>query len=475
MILSKLSSADAFKSGYFFGFFLNLFCIYWLAQVTLPGLIGAIFFLATYYAITFWLFNKVYRFNKLYGLISLPLLWVGMEFSRTVTEYAFPWSAIGYSQAYYLKIMQITSVISVHGLSFLIVLVNVLLWNLLHKKLLPERKLTSLLVSIGIFVGLISYGWITIPKYPIEGDTDVVLLQGSVPIDVKWKQGNAMHSFNLYDSLANSAADTTKTKLFVWPETSAPTYLTHNKGYESIIAQTARTSHGYHLVGALGASSDVKAQYHYNSAYLFNPDGILEERYDKLKLVPFSEHVPYQRYFPFLHRDFVEKYLDSFLKKYKVQWWSDFATGDSIKLFTYDEKYFSVLICFESTFPDFVRQTVLKGSQFVVGITNDTWFGESVGIYMHSRIFLTRCIENRIWGVRVANSGLTYVCDGYGRIRADLQPYEVAALQSKVNLLDEKSVFTRYGDIIGNISFLFTLSLLGIFILIWIKEKIFRS
>ena len=109
----------------------------------------------------------------------------------------------------------------------------------------------------------------------------------------------------------------------------------------------------------------------------------------------------------------------------------------------------------------------------MVGITNDTWFKRSVGIHQHSRIFITRMVENRIWGVRVANSGLTYIVDGYGRIRDELDLYEVAALKGKINVLDGKSIFTKYGDIAGFFSFLITVSIIGILLALWLIQKIF--
>ncbi|HKK20184.1 MAG TPA: nitrilase-related carbon-nitrogen hydrolase, partial [candidate division Zixibacteria bacterium] len=133
------------------------------------------------------------------------------------------------------------------------------------------------------------------------------------------------------------------------------------------------------------------------------------------------------------------------------------------------------LICFESTFPEFVRGDVLSGADFLVGITNDTWFGKSVGIYMHSRIFVTRCVENRIWGARVGNSGLTYIVDNYGRIRESIPIYRVESLIGKLNSLDGYSVFTRYGDVVGRWSFLLTISISCILIALWIFGKFSRK
>ena len=194
-------------------------------------------------------------------------------------------------------------------------------------------------------------------------------------------------------------------------------------------------------------------------------------RYDKIKLVPFTEQVPYQDYLTFLRREFLTEYL-TFIKTYNVRWWSDFYPGDSLTLFDMDEMLFGVLICFESTFPEFTRRMILDGADFIVGITNDTWFGHSVGIHQHSRIFVTRAVENRCWMARSANSGLSYIVDGYGRTRAELPVDAVAALRSRINRIDGFSFFTRHGDIAGKVSFLITVVLAVILILVWVVQKV---
>jgi len=114
---------------------------------------------------------------------------------------------------------------------------------------------------------------------------------------------------------------------------------------------------------------------------------------------------------------------------------------------------------------------IRKGANFVVGITNDTWFGRSVGIHMHARIFITRAVENRCWFARTANTGLTFIVDGYGRVRERLAPYTAAVLVGDVRLLEEQSFFTRHGDLAGRFSFLFTVSIIGILLALWIAGK----
>ena len=227
MILVKLEGREAFQAAFFFGFCFNLFSMYWIAMVTPPGMIAAVFLVSSYYAIALLIFNKVYHINRFAGFLSLPFVWVGMENFRSLTQFAFPWSDLGYSQSYYLYIAQIVSVISVSGLSFLIVTVNLLLYQLFRKELSIEKKLTSIFSSAAIILGLTAYGWVTMPVIPIEGTIKIGMLQGAVPIDVKWDKQSRQYSLDLYDSLTQSIADT-GIVLFVWPETSAPCYLSND-------------------------------------------------------------------------------------------------------------------------------------------------------------------------------------------------------------------------------------------------------
>lgn len=435
-------------------------------------MVAAVFILGFYYAIGLYMFNIAYRYRHWLGLLLLPFIWTGIEYFRTLSEFAFPWSDLGYTQAYFLYILQIVATISVHGLTFIIVTINVLLWQFFRSDVKPERRLTSLLVSIGTVALITAYGWATIPAIPTNGKFDIALLQGSVPIEVKWAQGNEEHSLRLYDSLsvATQTNATDSIDLFVWPETSAPCYLTHEAACRSRVSQIARRSNAYHLVGAMAAEGSQEDFRYFNACFQFNPHGVLEERHDKVKLVPFAEHVPYQDYVPFLQKKFLREYL-TIIDQWDIQWWSDYYPGDTATLFEVPGAYYGVLICFETAFPEYVRGLIRSGANFIVGITNDTWFGESVGIHMHSRMFITRAVENRCWFARSANSGLTYIVDGYGRLRGELALYEVAALTGKLKLLDEYSVYTEYGDVAGRISFLVLAGLAGILVIRWFVAK----
>ena len=435
-------------------------------------MVAAVVIISFYYAAALSLFVRVYHLNRLYGFIVLPFLWVGVEYFRTLSECAFPWNELGYTQSYFLYLSQIVSVIAVHGLSLLIAAVNVLLSQIFRSSLSPERRLTSLLISMAVVLAVFLYGWVVTPPLPEPGTIRVGMLQASVPIDIKWDKFSKEHSMNLYDSLTQSLADS-NCELIVWPETAAPCYLTHDVSCEQQAKNIAQKSMAYHLVGALSAEyTEVDELLYYNSCYQYSPEGRLDKRYDKVKLVPFAERVPYQQYVPFLRAEYLEKVL-TFIKTYDMTWWSDFQGGDSTGMFQFNDHFYAALICFESTFPEYVRQYIFDGAEFLVGITNDTWFKKSLGTQMHSRIFLMRCIENRIWGVRAANSGFTYVCDGYGRIREELPLEAVSALAADVGEFKGRSVFTNIGDLFGRLSWLITISIAGIFLVKWLLQKLF--
>ena len=470
MILSRLKGGEAFGAAYFFSFCFNAFSLYWVVPVTPPGILTAVIIVAFYYTAVLVVFNRLYQIRPIYGITALPFLWVGLEYFRTLSEFAFPWSDLGYTQSYYLYILQIVSLISVHGLSLLILGVNVLLWQLLRREVDIARKITCGWIALGVVTLLVLYGWAVMPVIPRAGRFPVAILQGSVPISVKWQDGNEDYSFRLYDSLARSVTDTT-TRLYIWPETSAPSYLSHDQRHRRLVGATSQATGAGHLVGSLGVREQGGGWRQYNSAYLFDSSGRLAGQYDKVKLVPFTEQVPYQDYLPFLRKEFLTRYL-TFIETYDVQFWSDFYPGDSARLFPVGETLFGPLICYEVTFPEYVRRMILNGADFIVEITNDTWFGHSVGIHMHSRIFVTRAVENRCWGARAANSGLSYIVDGYGRKRAELPLDAVAALEGRLNVLDGYSFFTRVGDIAGLASFLITLLLAAILPAKWLAGKI---
>ena len=472
-IITQMEGKTAFKAAYFYSFMANLFQLYWVAVVTPPGMVAAIFILSLYPAFILLLFTKIYQRKKLLGLIALPFLWVGMEYFRSLSEFAFPWTDISYSQGYYLSFIQIVSVIGSYGLSFILVGLNIVIWQAISKSNKLETRISSAIAALVLVVSVYLYGWVVIPPLPMEGNIRIALLQGNVDLDTKWDEDTRDYNFTLYDSLAGIGAKDSA-DLIVWPETAAPAYPRFEPNYMAVLSETAIRSRAANLIGAIDVDYSSGKRKSYNSAFQFSPDGSISGIYHKIKLVPYSERSPYQEQFPILSRQFLEKYV-RVIRMHDVEWWSDFYSGDSIVIFNVDSARYTVLICFESAFPQFVREGVLKGADFIVNITNDTWFGRSPGPFQHMRIAVFRAIENRVWLMRCANSGISAAIDPYGReiVRAGL--YVQKVISANIYPIKEYSAFTRVGPIVGIVSLYITGLILLLMLIIWSVGKLTKE
>jgi apolipoprotein N-acyltransferase len=471
-IISSLDGKTAFKAAYFFALLSNIFQLYWVAVVTPPGMVAAVFILALYPAFILYLFVKIYRWKKVLGLIALPFLWVGMEYFRSLSQYAFPWTDLSYSQGYYLTFIQIVSVIGCYGLSFALILMNLFIWQAMAKVNRLETRVSCGIAFLFITILIYLYGWVVFPPYIEPGNFRVSLLQGNVDLNTKWSPGTREYNFALYDSLAQEASRDSA-DLIVWPETAAPCYPRLEPKYRQILSNTVANSRAYNLIGAMDNQIIDEKERSYNAAFQFAPDGTMGISYNKVKLVPFSEHAPYEDYMPFLTRDFLAKYL-TLIRNHDVEWWSDFYPGDSAVVFHTDKGAYSVLICFESAFPEYVRECVHKGAEFMVNITNDTWFGRSSGPFQHMRIAVFRAVENRIWLARCANSGISALIDPYGRETARAGLYVRKVVSGRLALSEEESDFTKIGPVFGSYSLLITTVILFIMITLWIWKKVRR-
>jgi len=107
-----------------------------------------------------------------------------------------------------------------------------------------------------------------------------------------------------------------------------------------------------------------------------------------------------------------------------------------------------VLVCFEGIFPELARDYVRKGSDLLVNITNDAWFGRSSAPYQHLAMIRFRAVENRIWLVRAANTGISAIIDPHGRIAGHTEIFTTTALRGRVRLGASRTVYRQFGDIL---------------------------
>jgi apolipoprotein N-acyltransferase len=170
----------------------------------------------------------------------------------------------------------------------------------------------------------------------------------------------------------------------------------------------------------------------YNSGNLISPQGEWVARYDKIHLVPFGEYVPFKRVFGF---------AGGLTKEV-----GDFLPGSSRAPLPAGDTKLGVFICYESIFPDEIRQFVANGAQVLVNISNDGWYGDSGAYAQHLRQVRMRAVENSRWLLRDTNTGVTAVIDPDGRIVSRAPRKMRTALEANYARSNVTTFYTRHGD-----------------------------
>lgn len=437
-----------FRSGFIAGLAFFALVLYWLnvVMVTFGGLhpllsAFAWLLLAAYLALFFgaatWGACRLRQRLDLPFYLTLPVLWVGLEFLRGWLFSGFPWALLGYSQQVWLTTIQSADLFGVYGISFLLVLVNATLaesW--LHKRQgragrLPRR---ALLICLLLVAGNYGYGTWRLGQdlNRRERTLDVALVQGNIDQALKWDPAFQEATVANYRRLSLLADGQSPRQLLVWPESATPFYYQDDNPLSALVRQTARDS-GAGLLFGSPAYERVGNRFNFlNSAFLLAPDGNVLGRSDKVHLVPFGEYVPLGRYLPFIHM--------------LVQGVGDFSPG-TIAPLSLDGARFGVLVCYEGIFPELAREHVRQGAQLLVNITNDAWYGRTSAPYQHLSMARFRAIENRVWLVRAANTGISAFVAPSGLVSGSTPLFETTFSNGSVGLGSRPTLYGRIGDL----------------------------
>jgi apolipoprotein N-acyltransferase len=219
--------------------------------------------------------------------------------------------------------------------------------------------------------------------------------------------------------------------LVIWPESPAP-FFGNDLRFHQTLSTIATDAHAYVLAGTLGIVRGADASQIYNSAELVAPNGDWVARYDKIHLVPFGEYVPF-------------KDLFSFAKKLTKEV-GDFVPGTERLVLPVHSYKMGTFICYESIFPDEIREFANHGAGLLVNISNDGWFGETGAPFQHLRMARMRAIENQRWVLRSTNTGVTASIDPYGRVVQQARRNARVALDMPYGVITSTTFYTRHGD-----------------------------
>ena len=196
------------------------------------------------------------------------------------------------------------------------------------------------------------------------------------------------------------------------------------------------------MTGALHlVRTDDAKKHFYNSAFMFTPQGMNKVPYNKHSSCRLANTCRTPR------KSACSRSSVSSSRTSSVFDISDFEPGDSLSTFVSNGKRFGVLICFETVYPEFVRDLVNSGADFLTSITNDDWFGPTSGPYQHAVIPVFRAVENRIWIVRAANTGISEIINPNGRIIAKTKLGETTFLSGMIGDRLPTTPFRVYGAV----------------------------
>jgi apolipoprotein N-acyltransferase len=372
------------------------------------------------------------------ALLLSPVVWVAVELARTRIT-GFPWDLLGTTQVDNIPLARITTVTGVYGASFEIVVVNAALAAAFLVR--REKRKQLLIAALGAAIVLQSGRWVPAP--PLATDHTALLVQQNIPIleGADWTKEyfdgtlRDLTWISLNPPTQPGTARTSHPNLIVWPESPSPFY-TSDPSFRQALSNLAQQSQSWVLSGSLGiqnaSQNSDQATKLFNSGALVDPAGDWVARYDKAHLVPFGEYVPLKRVFAFAAGLTNEV--------------GDFTPGGFREPLQTDGSKLGVFICYESVFPDEVRQFAANGADVFVNISNDGWYGDSGAYAQHLKLARMRAVENARWLLRDTNTGVTASIDPYGRIVASVPRKIRTVLEAPYALSNVTTFYTRHGD-----------------------------
>ena len=460
--ISRAGTKKSFLLGWLYGGLFSIGASYWvfhaLNEYSNAGFVVSLLFLLVingaligiYFAFYGAAAGRVLQqcpapFIRAAGLAGL---WVAMEYCRATLLGGMPWCLLGYSQYRVLPLIQAADVAGVYGVSFLIIFTSHTIYSACT--CLPDKHLLlkRLLPGLAAVLAVVAYGGFRLWQYPphqqdaaVISPAMVAVIQGSTPQDSKWRKENtdeiiSRHLRMTQEALAGGA------RLAIWPETTMPFYLQDK--IPAALLNLLR-AHDAALITGGPRYSGTKGNYlFYNTVFYLDGNGI-QAYHDKLHLLPFGEFFPLGC-------------IDVLRLRYAAP--RQYTAGTTYMLFDTAAGVCGSLVCFEVIFPQLARGLVKEGADFLVNISNDSWFGPTSAHYQHFAMAVFRCVENRRPLARAANTGISGFIDVSGRVLAQLPPFTEGIRLCRLPVEKRTTFYCRYGDVFAGLCLLLGLVIL---------------
>lgn len=364
---------------------------------------------ALHMAVFSWLVGPLMK--KPYVIPAVAALWTGLE--RTHGTFGFAWLDLGNAGINMAVPLRLAPAVGVYGLSFLFAMMSAAAACLLLRA--PRVRLLPLLA--------LPLLWLlpAIQQNTAKPDRALVI-QPNVDPETLWTSLTQYSTEQQLTRLSNAL----KAPLVIWPELPAPLYFYGDRQFHDDAVSIAQ-NHEAFLFGTVAYTAQHEPL---NSAVLLGSDGREIARYDQTTLVPFGEYVP--PLFSWVNRITKET--------------SDFVPGHDIKVMPAVGHRFGTFICYESAFPDLVRQFTKQGADVLVEMSNDGYFAHLPAREQHLLLGRMRAVENRRFIIRATNDGITAVIDPAGRIVQQLPQFTEVASRIAYGGVKANTFYAEHGD-----------------------------
>ena len=457
-IKKRLSS---FVYGWIFGFSYFLSNIYWIVnsltveEIFKPLIPFAIIiiplFLGIFYGISFLIFLYFKPKKKIESIFLFALIFSFIEYLRGHVFGGFPWNLISFSLVEINQFIQILSYIGTYSFNLIVVTFFLIPAVVLFKVTTKEKILTVLLV-VSLIISNLIFGNLVLNKHNntpnIQMNSIVKII--SPKVDLKRFFDGTDPSLIIKD-LSELGNIDNRDAVYIYPEGILPSInLNEIQDYSSIFKNYFQDNHKI-IVGI----TRYKETEIFNSMALLDNNLKLISVYDKNKLVPFGEYLPFENFFK------------NYGFKKITRGYQSFSSANERSLINVNDLTFLPLICYEIIYSgNLYRDT--ENYDFIINISEDGWFGKSIGIDQHFFHSVFRSIEEGKNIIRSANNGISAYIDSKGQIIKKIESTQKGVIEIDTYKKGSKTIFSSFGN---KIFFYFLIFYITIIFLLKIREK----
>ena len=442
----KIFKRYFFYFGCAFGFGFFLFGNHWIVMSLthdemfknlIPfALILIPLFLSLFFGLVFLVVGP-FSENKISFIFLFSLVFSSLEFVRGHVLTGFPWNLISYTWSWSLESLQVLSLIGTYSLSLLSVTLFCTPLLLFEKKI-KKKNIFYILILLGIFISNYFYGFHKINKanYVYDKNFNIKIVSPNFSLQ-DYNLGSELSQIKRLIKISDPIKD--EKTLFIWPEgIFYESYLDDIKKYKDLFIKNFSENHLIVLgINSFAINENLKEKNYFNSLVLLNNKLEILSVYNKINLVPFGEFLPF------------ENLLSKFGLKKITSGYNSFSPGIIRPLINLNNQFNNrsilPLICYEIIYSGKIKNKN-QTPDLLINISEDAWFGNSIGPHQHYAKAIYRSIEEGVFIARSANKGISGFINPSGKSIKSLNTSESGNIKVEFPYFFEKTLFSNYGN-----------------------------